>query len=63
MISVPEWMVVGLLGVLVMIAGWAARRMVKAYDTLREDVCEIKRQMMTMNGRIAKSERWQEERS
>lgn len=63
MVSIPEWFVVGFLGVLVMVVGWGAARMVSAYDRLCASVVAIEKQMVLMNGRIAKGERWQEERS
>ena len=63
MVPVPEWFIVGFLGIMAMIIGWWAKRMVSAYDQLVVDTTEIKVQLIKMNGRIAKSEQWQAERS
>ena len=70
MINLPEWLVVGALGVFVAVIGWGIQRMVAAYDCMSknltrmtEKVAGIEQQLIVMNGRISKSEKWQEERT
>ena len=70
MISLPEWLVVGVLGVLVAVIGWGIQRMVASYDCMSRSIVEmtkrvagIEQQMIVMNGRISKGEKWQEDRT
>lgn len=57
--TVPEWVMVILVGGLLSILGWATTRLVSSNDSTSEALSGIKEHLGTINGRLGKTELWQ----
>lgn len=58
--TVPEWLVVWIFGIFVAVIGWGIQRLVRANDETNQALGSIGTQLATMNGRLGKSEQWQQ---
>lgn len=59
--GIPEWVVVGMLGVIGTVAWWGIRRIVAGQDAINETLTTISERLATINGRVGKMETWAEQ--
>jgi len=59
--TVPEWVMILLVGSVLAVIGWGAKRLVKANDDTSVALAGINRHLGTMNGRLGKTEVWMEQ--
>jgi len=57
--TVPEWVMITLVGGLLSILGWATTRMVGTNDVTAQALSDIREHLATINGRLGKTELWQ----
>lgn len=58
--TVPEWVMIALVGGILSILGWAATRLVSSNDATSVALSGIKDQLGIANGRLGKMETWQQ---
>ena len=56
MISLPEWLVVGVLSIICIIIWWGVRRLININDATHESSSDINTNLGNMNGRMGKME-------
>lgn len=54
--GVPEWAVMGMLGVIGTVAWWGVRRIVAGQDSINATLVEISGRLAQINGRVGKME-------
>lgn len=58
--NLPEWLVVGILGLFVAVSGWGIKRLIETNDDTNRALKAMNDHLGKINGRLGKTEQWQQ---